>query len=64
MLPLDFKETTYLVGPPEQILSTEELVANRAIALQKRAEDVERLRSDLYATRLREAVDLTRRPER
>ncbi|PIL22990.1 hypothetical protein GSI_14297 [Ganoderma sinense ZZ0214-1] len=32
ILPLDFKEATYLVGPPEGILTTEELIALRATA--------------------------------
>nr|VWP00813.1 Uncharacterized protein [Ganoderma boninense] len=61
ILPLDFKEATYLVGPPDALLSTEDLIANRAIALQKRAEDVQRLRSTVYETRLREAAEFEAR---
>ncbi|PIL26607.1 hypothetical protein GSI_11301 [Ganoderma sinense ZZ0214-1] len=61
ILPLDFKEATYLVGPPEGILTTEELIALRATALQKRADDVDRLRSAVYAQRLQEAEDFESR---
>ena len=61
ILPLDFKEATYLVGPPEGILTTEELIARRAIALQKRADDVERLRSAVFAQRLQDAEDFEAR---
>ena len=55
VLPLDFTEATYLVPPPESLLSTSELIAQRAIALQKRSEDVAKLRSKIYETRVREA---------
>ena len=55
VLPLDFAEATYLVPPPDSLMDTAELIALRAIALQKRAEDVARLRSRMYETRVREA---------
>ncbi|PIL33988.1 hypothetical protein GSI_03696 [Ganoderma sinense ZZ0214-1] len=55
VLPLDFTEATYLVPPPDSLMDTAELIVLRAIALQKRAEDVARLRSRMYETRVREA---------
>ena len=55
VLPLDFTEATYLVPPPDALMDTADLIARRAIALQKRAEDVARLRSRMYETRVREA---------
>ncbi|KZT66697.1 hypothetical protein DAEQUDRAFT_641245, partial [Daedalea quercina L-15889] len=35
ILPLDVVEATYLVPPPETALDTTDLIARRAIALQK-----------------------------
>ena len=61
ILPLDFKEATYLVGPPDRLLTTEELIAQRATALQKRADDVDRIRSTVYETRVKEAEEFEAR---
>ncbi|CAK5266821.1 unnamed protein product, partial [Mycena citricolor] len=36
LLPLDISEATYLLPPPKSVLSTTDLIARRAIALQKR----------------------------
>ena len=36
LLPLDIAEATYLLPPPDAPMSTTALIANRAIALQKR----------------------------
>lgn len=35
LLPLDIIEATYLLPPPTSLMSTEDLIASRAIALQK-----------------------------
>ena len=61
ILPFDFKEATYLISPPHSLLTTEELIARRATALQKRADDVDRLRSAVYSQRLQEANDFEQR---
>ena len=55
ILPLDIVEATYLVPSPSALVSTSELIARRAVALQKRAEDVAALRTKIYETRVREA---------
>ena len=52
VLPLDIVEATYLAPAPESVLTTAELVARRATALQKREEQVAALRSRVYATRV------------
>jgi hypothetical protein len=41
LLPFDIAEASYLLPPPETVLSTTDLIARRAIALQKREEDLE-----------------------
>ena len=51
VIPLDVVEATYLVKPPTKILSTTDLIARRAIALQKRATDLQELHSKVYAAR-------------
>nr|GAT45769.1 predicted protein [Mycena chlorophos] len=55
LLPLDISEATYLVPPPNSILSTTELIAQRAIALQKRRKQLEELHSVIFEARLRDA---------
>ena len=50
-----------MIGPPHSLLTTEELIARRATALQKRADDVDRLRSAVYSQRLQEANDFEQR---
>ncbi|PIL31779.1 hypothetical protein GSI_06483 [Ganoderma sinense ZZ0214-1] len=52
VLPLDIVEATYLVPPPDSMLTTADLIARRAIALQKREEQVALLRSKVYAQRV------------
>jgi hypothetical protein len=51
LIPLDILEGSYLLPPPESVLSTMDLIARRAIALQKRASDLERLHSDIFTAR-------------
>lgn len=55
LIPLDITEATYLQPPPNSILSTTDLIARRAIALQKRIEDVRALRSKVYSARIEAA---------
>lgn len=45
VLPLDIAEATYLIQPPDRPLSTTELMANRAIALQRHQDQLEKLHS-------------------
>ena len=56
VLPFDILEATYLQPVPTSILSTTDLIARRAIALQKRCEDVEKLYSKVYRARLKAAI--------
>ena len=56
LLPLDIVEATYLLPPPESILSTGDLIVRRAIALQKRQGDLERLHSRVFAERRKRAI--------
>ena len=49
LLPLDIIEATYLMSPPYSILSMEDLIVRRVIALQKRQEDLEKLHSKIFA---------------
>jgi hypothetical protein len=55
LIPLDISEATYLQPPPDSILSTTDLIARRAIALQKRSDDLETLHSRVYDARLKAA---------
>ena len=56
LLPLDIVEANYLLPPPDSILSTADLVTQRAIALQKRQTDLARLHSRVHSARNRAAV--------
>ena len=55
ILPLDVVEATWLAPPPDAVLSTTDLVARRAIALQKRSEQLATINSKVYEAR-REAA--------
>ena len=61
VLPFDFVEATYLVPPPGTVLTTEQLITQRAIALQKRAEDVAQLRSTVFKQRVQAALEFEKR---
>ena len=61
VLPFDFVEATYLVPPPGTVLTTEQLITQRAIALQKRAEDVAQLRSTVFRQRVQAALEFEKR---
>ena len=60
ILPFDISEATYLLPPPDSILSTTDLLASRALALQKRQTDIATLRSDVYRSRLQAAQKFER----
>ena len=55
LLPFDISEANYLLPPPDSVLSTTELIARRALALQKRRSDLSKLREDVYSARLEAA---------
>ena len=55
MLPLNFSEATYLRPPPSRFLTTTELIAERAASLEKREEDLIKLHSRVYSSRLEAA---------
>ena len=56
LLPLDIAEATYLLPPPDAPMSTTALIANRAIALQKRRAHLVNLTTDVYAAHVKAAV--------
>ena len=55
VMPFDIAEATYLMPVPTTMLSTADLIANRAIALQKRPEQLETLRSHVFKQRVEAA---------
>jgi hypothetical protein len=60
ILPLDIAEATYLLPPPTAIMSTTDLIAMRAIALQKRHSHLSALHSRVMTARLQAAVRFER----
>jgi hypothetical protein len=56
ILPLDIAEATYLLPPPTELLSTTDLIATRAIALQKRKSHLSALQSKVMAARVQAAI--------
>jgi hypothetical protein len=60
ILPLDIVEATYLVPPPESTLSTTDLIANRAIVLQKWHSHLSALHSRVMMARIRAAIRFER----
>src|SRR5688572_32513006 len=55
LLPFDIAEATYLQPPPSSILSTTDLISRRAVALQKRRDDLEKLHSSVHTARIKAA---------
>ena len=55
ILPMDIVEATYLLPPPDALISTLDLIASRAIVLQKRDEDLDRLHNAVFDARNRAA---------
>jgi hypothetical protein len=60
LLPFDIVEANYLLPPPDSLLSTTDLVARRAIALQKRQDDLVRLKDRVHLARNRAAIRFER----
>jgi hypothetical protein len=56
LIPLDIVEATYLQPPPDSVLSTTDLIARRAIALQRRKADLAKLHTKVFATRKQAAI--------
>jgi hypothetical protein len=52
LLPFDISEANYLTPPPEAVLSTTDLIARRAIALQKRRTHLAQLHDKVLGARL------------
>ena len=60
LLPFDIIEANYLLPPPGSLLTTTDLIARRAIVLQKRQEDLARLKERVHAARNRAAIRFER----
>ena len=60
LLPFDIIEANYLAPLPDSILLTTDLIARRATALQKRQEDLARLRERVFNARNRAALHFER----
>ena len=60
LLPFDIAEANYLMPPPESHLSTTDLIARRAIALQKRREHLTNLHKKVHSARLKAAIKFER----
>lgn len=56
LLPLDIAEATYLLPPPSSLVDTTTLIAQRAIALQKRRSHLAALHNKVRAARVQAAV--------
>ena len=55
IIPLDLVEATWLRPPPDSFMSTEDYLADRAIALMKRPQDLARLRDAVLEARIKAA---------
>ncbi|CDO77997.1 hypothetical protein BN946_scf184723.g4 [Trametes cinnabarina] len=60
VLPMDIAEATYLSPPPTSLLSSGELIARRAIELQKRHDQLSLLKSRVYRARIEAAKKFER----
>ena len=56
LLPFDVIEANYLLPPPDSMLSTTDLISRRAIALQKRQADLDRLKLHVHEAWNRAAI--------
>src|SRR6201996_1396778 len=56
LLSFDILEANYLLPPPDSILSTTDLIARRAVALQKRRTDLAHLRARVHDAHTRAAI--------
>ncbi|THH15275.1 hypothetical protein EW146_g5171 [Bondarzewia mesenterica] len=57
LVPLDITEATYLLPPPSSFLSSTDLIACHAIALQKCKSDLASLHSKVYEARIQAAIN-------
>ena len=64
LIPLDISEATYLQPPPDSVLSSTDLIARCAIALQKRSDDINMLYSKVYSARLQAAIRFEKEHQR
>ena len=55
IMPLDITEASYLLPPPHSTLTSTELIASRAVALQKRKEHLDALHAKVLQARVRAA---------
>ncbi|THH15802.1 hypothetical protein EW146_g4737 [Bondarzewia mesenterica] len=60
LVPLDIAEATYLLPPPSSFLSSTDLIARCAIALQKHKSDLTSLHSKVYEARIQAAIKFER----
>jgi hypothetical protein len=60
LLPIDIAKANYLLPPPDSVLSTTDLVARCAITLQKRRDQLSKLKSQVYAARIKAAITFER----
>src|SRR6202522_1321768 len=56
LLPIDIAEANYLLPPPDSVLSSTDLIVRRAITLQKRRDQLSKLKSQVYAARVQAAI--------
>ena len=56
LLPFDIAEANYLLPPPDSVLTTTDLIARRAIALQKRRPQLALLHDQVHSARLKAAL--------
>src|SRR5216684_32979 len=56
LIPLDVVEANYLLPPPDSLLSTTDLIARHAIALQKRQGDLARLKDCIHTAQNHAAI--------
>ncbi|KAF9258095.1 hypothetical protein L218DRAFT_877901, partial [Marasmius fiardii PR-910] len=64
VLPLDVYEATYLIPPPDSVLSTTNLLACCARELQKHLEDLEQMRQSIYRKCLDRVQELEKQHSR
>jgi hypothetical protein len=56
LLPIDIAEANYLLAPPDSVLSTTDIIARRAITLQKQRNQLLKLKSQVYVARIQAAI--------
>lgn len=61
LFPFDLHEATYLAPPPDTTLTTEQLISMRARQLQKRPDDIERMREKVIRSRIASLEEFERR---